>query len=106
MSNLILRQGDVLILQVDSLPANIKPVKREKNNVVLAHGEVTGHSHRIPSRHATLYKTEADQRYMRVTAPVQLKHEEHSTVKIPPGNYQIRIHKEYAPGELARNVAD
>lgn len=103
---MMFRQGDVLIVRVDSIPGDVTPVKREDGNIVLAHGEVTGHRHRIPSRHANLYRTEMDARYMRVTAPVQLRHEEHTTVKIPPGDYRISLHTEYVPGELPRTVAD
>lgn len=103
---MLLRQGDVLIVPVKEIPSGVTEVARENDNVVLAHGEVTGHSHRIPSRAAKLFKTESDQRFMRVTAPVALLHEEHTKVTIPPGSYKIRIHKEYAPGELAREVQD
>ena len=102
---LMLRQGDVLITRIDALPANLTPVKRTTRGVVLAEGEVTGHAHRIPSRHASLYRTENDARYMRVTAPVQLKHEEHSTVTIPAGKYLVSIHTEYSP-EAVRQVED
>ncbi len=74
------RQGDVLLELVDSIPANADiPIKRDKRGVILAEGEVTGHAHRIPSRHASLYRTESDARYLRVTAPVPLTHEEHKT---------------------------
>ena len=103
---MILRQGDVLIARIDSIPANATEIKRGKRGVVLAEGDVTGHAHRIANRTATLYHTEMDQRYMRVTAPVQLKHEEHSTVTIPPGDYRVSIHAEYQPGALPRRVED
>ena len=103
---LLLRQGDVMVERVDAIPTGVTPVKRTKRGVVLAEGEVTGHAHRIPSRYAKLYRTEEDQRFMRVTAPVALNHEEHTTVKIPPGNYRVHIHAEYVPGELPRQVED
>lgn len=102
------RQGDVLIVAVTDLPENLTPVKRDKRGVVLAEGEVTGHAHRIPSRHATLYRSENEARFLRVMgpAPVALTHEEHTTVEIPPGSYRVTIHTEYVPGELPRQVAD
>lgn len=101
------RQGDVLIVVVDKMPADAKPLDRSKRGVVLAEGEVTGHAHRIPSRHATLYRSETDVRYLRVDgpAPVQLKHEEHKTVTLPKGDYRVTIHHEYEPQEI-RRVAD
>jgi len=100
------RQGDVLIVAVSEIPSGAVEVPRSKRGVVLAEGEVTGHAHRIPSRSAKLYRTEMDARYMRVTAPVALNHEEHSTVRIPAGEYRVTIHTEYQPGELPRQVAD
>jgi hypothetical protein len=101
------RQGDVLIVAVADLPAS-SVVPRTTRGIVLAEGEVTGHAHRIPSRSAQLFRTEESARYLRVKgpAPVQLEHEEHATVTIPPGVYRISIHAEYQPGALPRNVAD
>ncbi len=102
------RQGDVLIVAVDQMPDGAKPIPRTARGVVLAEGEVTGHAHRIPSRHAKLYRTEEDVRYLRVggTAPVALQHEEHKTVALPKGDYRVTIHHEYSPAELPRQVAD
>lgn len=102
------RQGDVLIVAVESIPETAIAIARGKRGVVLAEGEVTGHAHRIPSRHASLYRTDTDARYLRVMgpAPVQLRHEEHSTVSLPPGSYRVTIHREYQPGELPRQVQD
>ena len=45
------RQGDVMIREVSSLPANAKAVKN-RGRIVLAHGEVTGHAHAIAVREA------------------------------------------------------
>lgn len=102
------RQGDVLIAAVDAIPTGAVEIPRGKRGVVLAEGEVTGHAHRIPSRSASLYRSEGDARFMRVMgpAPVALQHEEHTAIEIPPGNYRVTIHTEYVPGELPRQVAD
>jgi hypothetical protein len=100
------RQGDVLICAVDAAPNNLTPVPRDPRGVVLAEGEATGHFHGIKSRSASLFRTEEDVRYMRVTAPVMLKHQEHSPIKIPRGEYRVTIHTQYQPGELPVNVED
>jgi hypothetical protein len=99
------RQGDVFVIEVDDIPSKTTEVAREDENIVLAHGEVTGHRHRIPSRHATLVRTEMDSRFMRVTAPVKLFHEEHSAIAIPAGKYVATIQREYHP-EAIRAVED
>jgi hypothetical protein len=105
---ILFRQGDVLLEVVEALPEAATELPRSKRGVVLAEGEVTGHAHRIPSRSAKLYRTEQDARFLRVMgpAPVALKHEEHTTVELPSGNYRVTIHAEYSPGDLPRQVAD
>jgi len=111
MKREIYRQGDVLlerISDVDEPSATETELPRSKRGLVLQEGEVTGHAHRIPQRHASLYRDESDRRFLRVMgpAPVKLEHEEHHTVTLPPGLYQVTIHAEYQPGELPRQVAD
>jgi hypothetical protein len=43
----IIRQGDVLLTPVLSLPVGLKEVPLDKGRIVLAYGEVTGHAHAI-----------------------------------------------------------
>lgn len=78
-----IRQGDVLLVGVDHIPPGATELPPDPaRGHVLAEGEATGHAHRIPQRYAggaTAYRTETDARYMRVTAPVPLRHEEHKT---------------------------
>ena len=113
------RQGDVLIVRVDGDVQTGKPVPRDGGRVVLAYGEVTGHAHAIADRRAELFELVEDHtkdgddvwaraaRILKVhgNAAVQLRHEEHATIELPPGNYRITRQREYAPGEL-RMVAD
>jgi hypothetical protein len=102
----IYRQGDVLIIPIDKIPTAAKKAP----DCILAHGEVTGHAHRIKTTQARKYieqVTEQIQRsYLRVTAEsAQLLHEEHSALSIHAGDYEVIIQKEYTPGEL-RDVRD
>lgn len=100
------RQGDVLIVAVAKLPNDMTPVDREAGRVILAHGELTGHSHAISDKHASLRATEAGRTFLTILDnPASLGHEEHSTVTIPPGLYRTVRQTEYSPQEL-RNVAD
>ena len=98
----IYRQGDVLIIARD-VPDTAQPVTRD-GDVILAHGEVTGHAHRIASSAVREWSAGAE-RFIQALETVALTHEEHSTVTLPPGAYQIVIQSEYSPGAL-RNVAD
>ena len=102
------RQGDVLIVPVKALPKNLEPVDREQGRVILAYGEVTGHAHAIKDQKAALFRDpKLAAIFMNVSAdgPVALEHEEHATIHIPPGNYQVIRQREYSP-EAIRNVAD
>lgn len=83
----IVRQGDVLIRQVKSIPSSAKRIERKE----LAYGEVTGHSHAIADPEAAFLLEHGDELYMVVTADggVEIRHEEHAPHVIPPGNYQI-----------------
>lgn len=98
------RQGDVWIEKIDTVPNSAVDVPLENGRIVLAHGEVTGHAHAIKSRRAKLRQS-GGERYLSVSSPVSLSHEEHATIAIPPGNYRVQIQKEYSP-EAIRNVAD
>jgi hypothetical protein len=99
------RQGDVLIVPVKELPAKLEPVQREHGRIILAHGEVTGHAHAIKDQKAALFRDpKLAAIFMNVSAdgPVALEHEEHGTISIPPGNYQIVRQREYHPEEIRR----
>lgn len=119
------RQGDVLVIERKIKTEGLKPVPREGGKVVLAHGEVTGHTHALSSRGAHLFAMESERitgqdaaqiiarlggglipdRALSLDKPAELRHEEHSTIKLPAGTHIVRIQREYAPGSL-RSVAD
>lgn len=102
------RQGDVLIIPIKHLPSGLEPVKRESGRIILAHGEVTGHAHAIKDHEAALFRDpKLAAIFMNVSSEggVSLEHEEHGTIGIPAGNYQIVRQREYSP-EAIRNVAD
>lgn len=103
MKNKVYRQGDVLIMPVKNIPANLATTKR----VTLALGEVTGHHHSIASGAIGFADDEnalAD--YFEVTSnEAELTHQEHDTITLPKGKYRKVIQVEYTPAEI-RNVAD
>jgi hypothetical protein len=91
------RHGDLLVSSVDAVPADA----RRLQHLVLAQGELTGHSHRIAERDAaTLYESNK-QLYMDVTAHMAtLVHQEHGPIELPTGFYQIWRQREYTPAEI------
>jgi hypothetical protein len=102
------RQGDVLIEQVNTIPADTKPVPRDGGRVILAYGEVTGHAHAILEPSVTLKEQKLAAgiaRYLDAPEGATLQHEEHSTLTLPPGQYRVIQQREYSP-EAIRNVRD
>jgi hypothetical protein len=91
------RHGDVLIEQTPDLPK----VREKLPHTILAHGEVTGHCHRIKeSDQADLYAT-SDGLFLHVRGPlVSVVHEEHATVTLTSGYYRVWRQREYSPKEI------
>lgn len=109
----VLRQGDVLLIRVDSIPAGAKEVKRDdRGRIILAEGEVTGHAHAVLDPHAKLFEITGGgqggnerSRFLNVEKETTLNHEEHGTVHLTKGVYEVRQQREYQPDEI-RPVAD
>jgi hypothetical protein len=102
------RQGDVLIIPVESIPEKLDPIDREEGRVVLAHGEVTGHAHAIEAEGAALFR---DPKLMAMflivtSGPVALRHDEHDTIVIPPGRFRVVRQREYAPEMIPSKYSD
>lgn len=101
----IYRQGDVIIVAIDTIPTEAKPVARENGRIVLAHGEVTGHAHAIdaPDTEAMFLATDLTEmadRFLRVEQEVRVVHDEHDTITLPPGNYLVRRQREYQSADM------
>ena len=76
--------------------------------MILAYGEVTGHAHRIadPDASGAVLLTVAESAtFLRLTKKAQLVHEEHATIELEPGTYEVVHQREYAYGQTIR-VAD
>jgi hypothetical protein len=101
------RQGDVLLIAVDAIPGGTVPVPRDQGEIVLAYGEVTGHRHAITEPHAELLALpdeEIERRFLRIAGDeARLRHEEHDTITVPPGSYQVVRQREYVPPTPARS---
>jgi hypothetical protein len=91
------RHGDLLVQKVDEIPVEV----RQLHHLVLAEGELTGHSHRIAERDAaTLYQA-SDGMYLRVTEVfATLVHQEHGPIQLPRGIYRIWRQREYSPQDI------
>lgn len=103
----IYAQGDLLFLPVNDIPANAKPAP----DLVLALGEVTGHSHRAIGPQVARFLVDeggGGASYLLIRErPAEIVHEEHHTVTLAPGAWLVRRQVEYPIGDAHyRAVAD
>jgi len=95
------QQGDVIIKKVSEVKG------KKLDHLTLAVGEATGHHHTVTEGDAELFEHEGTL-YLRINSDeAKVTHQEHGTVTIPKGDYQIGIVREYLHfDEEARNVRD
>lgn len=95
------RHGDVLIGAISAIP----PGAHKKHHCTLAHGEVTGHSHRIERMSdAELYEADG-QLFLRILSKeARVIHEEHQPITLPQGTYRVWQQREYTPDAIRRIV--
>jgi len=102
------RQGDVMLVGPISKPKNLNELP-VADRAILAHGEVTGHHHSFSKGSAILLAPEKDAvecTHVEIAdALALLEHQEHSTIEVPSGVYQVVRQREYSP-EAIRRVAD
>ena len=103
------RQGDVLLLAVDTIPAEARAHRRpvDTGRVILAYGEVTGHAHALAEGSAVGYGPSDDAFWLDVEPGATVTHEEHATITIPRDVrfVEVRRQREYS-GAGERRVAD
>lgn len=98
---MIYAQGDVLLR-----PTKTKVDYKEKGEAVLALGEVSGHSHRM---NGVSFVNGSEGLATQILVPPQgaeLVHEEHETIQVPQGRYEVLIQREYDVVEGTRQVLD
>lgn len=110
------RQGDILFVPV-AKAEGAKGVKT--SSILVAEGEATGHHHVLHAQgncgllEYTLTQDEVDRRFIEIVAAnsdlaekaASLTHQEHATIDLPAGIYEVRRQREYAP-EQNSYVAD
>lgn len=113
-------QGEITIRRLGdgSKSRNLKdytPLKKEAGKFIIGHSE-TGHHHVIDAEGATVLVLDKPPEGMRILRailenPTVLEHQRpydtHEPILLEPGEYEIRIAREYDPyKELARTSAD
>ncbi|MBE9049905.1 hypothetical protein IQ243_05695 [Nostocales cyanobacterium LEGE 11386] len=88
------RHGDVLIRRIATLPVGAQ----KRVGTTLAHGEVTGHSHRIQQSQAAQLWAQGNDLFLEIKEPsATLIHEEHRAIELPQGLYRVWKQREYRP---------
>ena len=96
---MLFRHGDVLIQAVGEVPAAAQKIHTD----VLAHGEVTGHSHRIESPDGVSLWSAGDVSFLQVfERAARVVHEEHAPIELPVGTYRVWRQREYTPTRIVR----
>lgn len=95
------RHGDVLIATIEVIPSGA----RRCRSAVLASGEVTGHSHRVEEPEKAEIWEERGERFLKLTAPTRIIHEEHQPIPLDAGIYRVWQQREYTP-EAIRRILD
>ena len=103
----LLQQGDVLIKSCDEIPEGAKKVAAKTRGYVLAEGEHTGHAHVI-DRLADIEFLEKDGKFYIINkSSVEIIHEEHKTITVPSGMWEVSRVLEYDHfAEEAKRVQD
>ena len=115
----LIRQGDVLVRQTTKVPSADAKRITDNGRVILAYGEVTGHSHQVieaapempvmgdpdPVPAMELFEEPDGTRLLVVKRDALLTHQEHGPITLAPGGYEVIRQREYHP-EAIRNVAD
>jgi hypothetical protein len=112
----VVQQGDVLFGRVSGVPEGVRRVKPVGGRVIFAEGEATGHHHSAAvlekpegELNLELFEDDNGNMFCRVfdAAGVDVEHQEHKTVHLEPGTYQVRGVPEYDPMEAEiRRVTD
>lgn len=111
----IYRQGDVLIVATTKKPSQQAKRITDKGRTILAYGEVTGHAHEViaataidrdPVPSQQLFEEPDGSRLLVLRRDTELRHEEHRTIPLPAGTYEVIRQREYVAADLSRSVAD
>jgi hypothetical protein len=95
--NSMWRQGDVLIQRIDRIPDGLE----QRNRLVLASGDTSGHKHQIKDRRtAELFvsstMTTGELFLVVIADEAVVVHSEHAEIKLPRGTYRVWKQREFS----------
>ena len=101
------RQGDVALKQLHRLPKGLKKLE----TLIVAQGEATGHHHKLvadrPETQIAIMEDIQGKKYIQIIGgQARLTHQEHDTIILQPGIFEVGIEREYDPVKEWRKVID
>lgn len=100
----MIRQGDVLLRPLPDLAMPIRPrpvpQKPDRDMVVLARGEATGHHHAVLAKNAELCH-QGGRAILSVFGRAALTHQEHAPIDLEVGLYEVIPQREYVPASAS-----
>jgi len=102
-----IQQGDIIFVPVEKIPETAKPAKPRNNKYILAEGEATGHTHTVEVSPQTKVFWDNNRLYLQNNFSVPVEHQEHKTLIVPTGNWEVRRVKEWDyDEEQAKRIRD
>lgn len=99
------RQGDVFVIE-SAIPSTAEK-QPQTARIILEQGTATGHSHGINRTEQADLFVDGIHKYLDVRGEAPVTHEEHSTINLPEGTYEVRRQITWsALEEMGRVVAD
>ena len=101
----IFRHGDLLIKKIKDMPKGLKEVKTN----IVAEGAFTGHHHTLVTddNSIAVYQDIDGNKFIGLLKDAKITHQEHKTIELPAGCYEVVIEQEYDPFEQKiRQVKD
>jgi len=92
--NLGIRHGDIPLYPINELPNGLKEMEN-KGSYILAEGETTGHKHVIVSEGLQVFYSADGRLYLKVKNQGNITHQEHKTLTVLPGIYEVGKEIEY-----------
>jgi hypothetical protein len=94
------RQGDLLFIKQEALPADLKP----RATRVILEGETTGHAHRLTA--GTVVDAPYGGIWLDVPVSADVVHEEHQAVSFDAGPWLVIRQRECVAPDISRGVID
>lgn len=106
-----IRQGDVLLVRVSTLPENRRSKLPENGRIVMEYGEATGHAHVLDPGAVKAYDLVSEAggivgQAIVVLEDTELRHEEHGALTLERGTIWERWYQVEDDGEAERRVLD